>query len=187
MKKIPTYFERNHSNGGQITSAVNPLCAWVEAGEGVATVKLDGACCMIADGRLFKRREIKVNATGTYPDGFILADSDETTGKVVGWVPVGDAPEDKWFREAFDALQHRQPGTYELLGPKVQGNPEGLPTHVLIRHDHDLILTEQPPRDFGGLRAWLTGRDIEGVVWHHPDGRMAKIKLRDFGLSRQKV
>ena len=25
--------------------------------------------------------------------------------------------------------------------------------------------------------------DIEGIVWHHPDGRMAKIKRRDFGLS----
>jgi hypothetical protein len=26
--------------------------------------------------------------------------------------------------------------------------------------------------------------DIEGLVFHHPDGRMAKIKLRDFGMKR---
>lgn len=26
--------------------------------------------------------------------------------------------------------------------------------------------------------------NIEGIVFHHPDGRMAKIKLRDFGISR---
>jgi hypothetical protein len=34
------------------------------------------------------------------------------------------------------------------------------------------------------LREWLLDRDIEGLVFHHPDGRMAKIKLRDFGLKR---
>jgi hypothetical protein len=43
---------------------------------------------------------------------------------------------------------------------------------------------DQPPLNFGGLRAWMEGRDIEGVVFHHADGRMAKIKLRDFGLKR---
>lgn len=26
--------------------------------------------------------------------------------------------------------------------------------------------------------------NVEGVVWHHPDGRMVKIKTRDFGLTR---
>ena len=25
---------------------------------------------------------------------------------------------------------------------------------------------------------------FEGIVFHHPDGRMAKIKLKDFGLYR---
>jgi len=36
-----------------------------------------------------------------------------------------------------------------------------------------------------GLREWFKGRDIEGLVFHHPDGRMAKIKKRDFGLKRK--
>lgn len=39
------------------------------------------------------------------------------------------------------------------------------------------------PRDFDGIKAWLTDRQIEGLVWHHDDGRMAKIKRRDFGLK----
>ena len=42
------------------------------------------------------------------------------------------------------------------------------------------ILTDCP-RDFRGLMDYLRGRDIEGVVWHHPDGRMAKLKGTDFG------
>jgi hypothetical protein len=65
-----------------------------------------------------------------------------------------------------------------------------------VRHDHPPLIMdglvlivggadEPPPRDFDGLRTWLAGKDIEGIVWHHPDGRMAKIKLRDFGLKRQ--
>jgi hypothetical protein len=71
-------------------------------------------------------------------------------------------------------------GTYELVGPKVQGNPYHLEVHKLIRHGADLI---DAPRDFDGLRVWLSEHTIEGIVWHHPDGRMAKIKRRDFGLS----
>ena len=34
-----------------------------------------------------------------------------------------------------------------------------------------------------GLKDWLSAPHYEGLVWHHPDGRMAKIKRRDFGLS----
>jgi hypothetical protein len=37
---------------------------------------------------------------------------------------------------------------------------------------------------FDGLRAWLAERDIEGLVFHHSDGRMAKIRKADFGLAR---
>jgi hypothetical protein len=28
------------------------------------------------------------------------------------------------------------------------------------------------------------GQDMEGIVFHHPDGRKAKIKKRDFGQKR---
>ncbi len=73
-------------------------------------------------------------------------------------------------------------GTYELVGPKIQGNPEGFVEHTLV--SHDLCDVVDAPTDYEGLKAWFAGRDIEGVVWHHPDGRMAKIKAKDFGLKR---
>ena len=76
-------------------------------------------------------------------------------------------------------------GTYELVGPKVQGNPEHLTEHRLIRHGS--VVEDDAPRSFEGLRMWFDKKDIEGIVFHHPDGRMAKIKLRDFGLKRHKV
>lgn len=56
-------------------------------------------------------------------------------------------------------------------------------THYLLPHSGAAIFPDAP-RDFHALEMWLAGRDIEGLVFHHPDGRMAKIKLRDFGLKR---
>ena len=29
----------------------------------------------------------------------------------------------------------------------------------------------------------VANNNLEGIVWHHPDGRWAKIKRRDFGLK----
>jgi hypothetical protein len=40
------------------TRESNPGCQWVFDGEGVATRKYDGACCMVRDSKLYKRREL---------------------------------------------------------------------------------------------------------------------------------
>ena len=74
-------------------------------------------------------------------------------------------------------------GTYELCGPKVQGNPERLGRHFLVAHATADRLADCP-RDFEGLKAYLAGHDIEGVVWHRENGEMVKIKKKDFGLRR---
>ena len=60
----------------------------------------------------------------------------------------------------------------------MQGNPDGFAAHVLVPHGADVL--QDVPRDFEGVRAYLKDKAIEGVVWHHPDGRMVKIKRRDF-------
>ena len=39
------------------------------------------------------------------------------------------------------------------------------------------------PITYDELKAFFEKNIIEGIVWHHPDGRMAKIKRRDFGLE----
>jgi hypothetical protein len=187
MKKIPTIFDRDwNGDRSRVVDVINPLADWVFAGEGVATTKLDGTSCLVQGGQLFKRRELRAGE-GT-PENFTQADFDETTGKIVGWVPVGDGPEDQWHREALaqetDALGD---GTYELIGPKVQGNPERMQEHMLLAHDSpSLIIGESFARTFDGIQEFLRGCNIEGIVFHHPDGRMAKIKGRDFGIKRPK-
>lgn len=181
MQKIPTIFVRDLSK--QPALVVNewvPGTEWVRDGEGIATRKYDGTCCLIRDGTMYKRRELRRGDLP--PTAFEPIETDETTGKTVGWVPVGAGPQDRWHREAFDRYAAWANGTYELVGPKVQGNKEGMPVHILIAHSLAAEFVHAP-RDFDGLRQWLDGERIEGLVWRHPDGRMAKIKRRDFGLK----
>lgn len=180
MKKIPTIFKRNPDRMQEILNEQHPDCAWVFDGEGVATRKYDGTCCRIKDGKLWKRRELKKGKPR--PEGFELADYDEVTGKTVGWVLIDDEKADRWHMEAFGDGNWPD-GTYELCGPKVQGNPEGFEEHVLVPHS-EATQYDNVPRTFDGLRDFLETMDIEGLVFHHPDGRMAKIKKRDFGQRR---
>jgi hypothetical protein len=178
MRKIPTVFERDwDGDRSRVIDRVNPAAQWVFDGEGVATIKLDGTCCMVRDGKLYARREVRSGKPD--PDGFELSEHDKTTDKRVGWVQIDGSPEWRRHAEAFDGKL--PDGTYELVGPKVQGNPEGFSEHRLVPHGAEKV---DAPSSFNELRSYLDGKDIEGLVWHHPDGRMAKIKLRDFGLKR---
>lgn len=179
MRKIISLFQRNYEGDRLVRDEVVPGAEWVLAGEGVATRKWDGTCCMVRDGRLFKRYDAKRGKTP--PLGFEPAqEPDHATGHWPGWLPVGDGPEDRWFREA--SLAGLADGTYELCGPKVQGNPEGFAAHTLVAHGYEQL--PDAPRSFDALKSWFAERSIEGIVWHHPDGRMVKIKAKDFGIRR---
>lgn len=162
-----------------------PGAEWVIAGEGYATRKWDGTCVMIQDGVLYKRYDAKRGKTP--PEGFIPAqDPDPKTGHWPGWLKVGDSNADRRHREGYLNLPSHEvwpDGTYELCGPKIGGNPEGFEKHELIKHGiHE---HEDCPRSFEALKTWFVSKDIEGIVWHHPDGRMVKIKKSDFGLKRK--
>lgn len=174
MKKVISLYQRNYDGDRLVRDEVVPGAEWVVDGEGIATRKFDGTCCMVRDGKLYKRYDAKQGKTP--PVGFEPAqDADPVTGHWPGWIPVGDGPDDKWHRDAWK--DGTPDGTYELCGPKIQGNPERFNIHVLIRHGDEQI---DPPRTFDGLRNYLGERVIEGIVWHHPDGRMVKIKRKDF-------
>ena len=179
MKKILTLFIRDEKTH-LVTNQVNPGCEWVLADEGIATKKWDGICCMFKGGKLYKRYD--GSKSKILPSDFIPADDAESHW--LGWRPVGDGPEDRWHNEALANRNGNPPpdGIYELIGPSVNRNPERATEHCFRLHGDECYLGF--PRDFAGIKAIFTGKDIEGVVFHHPDGRMAKIKLRDFGLKR---
>ena len=185
MRKIPTLFKRDFSNNGVIIDTYSDDVAWVVLGEGVATRKYDGTCCLVRNGKLLKRYELKPGRTA--PPDFELEDEDELTGKKMGWVEVGWGSEDKWHREAITGGNPDKvdlpDGTYELLGPKVQGNPEHVDKYYFQKHS-DAEVLENVPVGFEELKEYLTDKDIEGIVWHHPDGRMVKVKKKDYRLKR---
>ena len=181
MDKIISLFQRNYGGDHLVRKECVPGAEWVLSGEGAATIKFDGMCCLIRDGKLFKRYEARQGRK--LPADFEPAsDVDPITGNQYGWRPVGDGPEDRWHREAVDGGMPPD-GTYELVGPKVQGNPEEYENHTLLRHGS--APAQDEPRDFDSIREYLAGAGIEGIVWHHPDGRMVKIKTRDFGIRRE--
>ncbi|MGO9903465.1 MAG: hypothetical protein ACLP0J_28140 [Solirubrobacteraceae bacterium] len=187
MRKIPTVFVRDPADRAHVLNEVAPGCEWVLAGEGVATRKYDGTCVGFDGTRWWARREVKPGKVA--PPHFKVTEHDEETGKTVGWEPIEQSPFAKFHAEAvrgitlYDALTERYvtplAGTYELLGPKINGNPERCEEHVLARHAQAQLFSDAP-RDFERLRSWLLQRDYEGIVWHHPLGRMAKLKRRDF-------
>ena len=201
MQKIITLFRRNSDGDRLVRDELTPGAEWVKDGEGMATRKYDGTACLFHGDILWKRYDVKavkitpgmpVKAVKVTPALFLPAEDspDPQTGHWPGWLPVGKGPEDRWRREAF-ALGHDADGfsfhegqTYELCGPKVQGNPEEFRGHVLVRHS--AVILANFPRTYGAIRdALAQAPHIEGVVWHHADGRMVKIKMRDFGLKRQ--
>lgn len=185
MRKIPTLYRRDPDDLRHVTSDVHPDCQWVLDGEGIPTRKYDGTCVMLdATGLWRARREVKPGKT--QPQGYIQLQVDPVTGKSVGWEPVAASPFARWHAEALsllvDGCQHPwSPGTYELCGPKINRNPERFERHELIFHAAAERLAGVP-RDFDGLRTFMSGFPHEGIVWHHPDGRMAKLKRRDFKL-----
>lgn len=179
MKKIITLFKRYVDH--LVINEVAAGAEWAIAGEGVATRKWDGAACLVRGSKLFKRHDVKTGKNP--PDNWESCEpTPDEDGHWPGWLPVGDGPEDKYYREAFHGSE--SDGTYELCGPKINGNPEGSTVHTLIPHGKALL--PDAPRTFNELRTYLDGT-IEGIVWHHPDGRMVKIKARDFGTKRKNI
>ena len=115
------------------------------------------------------------------PDAIPCDEPDPVTGHWPHWIPVGEEPESRWHREAWNAVDRTLPeGTYELCGPKLQGNPEGFSSHVFILHGVEIVVTDA--RSWEALRAFLEGYEGEGIVFHHPDGRRCKIRRDDYGF-----
>lgn len=179
MKKIPTMFVRDTSGKRPvITPEWHPECLWVRDGEGVATRKWDGSACLVRNGFFYRRLEWDIEK-GPAPVTWLHHSFDPAQRSGHGWMLVGEGPDDWMHRKVFAQAMAAAPGTYELCGPKVNKNREKMNDYVLLRHgdtQFDVV------RTFEGVHDFMLEHVIEGLVFHHPDGRMAKIKRRDFVL-----
>jgi hypothetical protein len=178
MDKIKTLFIRDTARPQFVTTTVDPDAAWVLAGEGVPTRKRDGTniCIEVREGvvkKVWKRRNPtrEEKAQGAEP-GYVEASRGDPGDKhifaAVDATDFSDWPDGSWSCEA--------------LGPKIQGGWESsIPMLYPFSWRPERIADCE--RSFDGIREFLRTHCIEGIVWRHPDGRMAKIKRRDFGLK----
>lgn len=206
MKKIPSLFVRDYENvitdaafqsassnkRGKFlaTEQITPGCEWVINGEGVATRKWDGTAVLFMDGKWFKRYDAKHGKTP--PGDFFEAqpEPDQITGHWPGWVPVRfENKEDQYIAAAIGSyvkeVRVPQEGTFEAIGPKINGNKDKYPYHCLKLHGEEKIfMGMKMSHTFDGISKLLATQitNIEGIVFHHSDGRMCKVKRSDFGL-----
>jgi hypothetical protein len=171
------------------TDVVNEKSAWVFTEPAVATVKRDGTGVLVtADGEVLVRRSVKKGKR--VPEGFRLAEIDAFTGHMFGVEPFAQSSFKTVLEEALlDAEKTLEPGTFELCGPKVNGNAEGFDEHVLIRHGSEILpvipdMRTVEPGDAHALLkpifAGLKEQDIEGVVWWGADDKRVKLRVKDF-------
>lgn len=212
MKKIPTLFVRNYTTGFVIPE-ITPGCEWVMESSWPAHRKYDGTCVglfLTVNGevrfdsigsdeinnrsqigeRWMARREIKQGHE--FPDDFEAMQFDSTTKKTFGWEPAEQSPFYKFLLEAEFGLENRYLGTYELCGPKINGNPEGYKRHTLVHHWSTeqlgnvqvLDIHEMTVEDaYEALKATLSYMPVEGVVWYGFTNGYAKLKRKDFNYA----
>jgi hypothetical protein len=196
MKKISTLYKKDPNDLSMVINEIAPENKWVIDGEGIPTRKFDGTATAIIDGELYKRYDVK-KGKQVPANAIPCQEPDEITGHWPHWIKCYRSnPADKWHFEGFENMlktaivtanfdPKKFDGTYELCGEKLQGNPEHLTGHILVKHGIEVL----PVTDFSfeGLKNYLSNPelDIEGIVFHHKnDGRMCKIRKCDFGIKR---
>ena len=195
MKKIPTLFKREFE-GHNIVNILPELSdeslRWVLNGEGIATVKWDGSCCAIIDGKFYVRYDAKNGKP--VPKGAIKCqeEADPITGHLPCWLPYDENNKgQKWFGEAYKFVLLKADewgladGTYEAIGKHFNGNPYNLDYDTLIPHGVDIIDTIELSRTFEGIRDYLKQHYIEGIVFWKDGEPKCKIKRTDFGFEWQ--
>lgn len=193
MRKIPTLFERkfDDSRVKEVLPVVTKGMEWVLDGDGIATIKYDGACCAIIKGEFYKRYDAKNGKP--VPEGAIKCQekADPITGHLPCWVKCDRFnPADKWFWSAFDVLVATLPcyprdaktldGTYEAIGKNFRGNPYNMDRDILVQHGRNTIEVE---RTFDGIKKYLLENYIEGIVFWKDGEPKCKIKRSDFGFE----
>lgn len=190
MKKIPTLFKREFHEDGTFTlknEFSDPFFA-LNLNAFVPTYKWDGTAVYYDGRKWYKRYDAKHGKKP--PEGAIPCQEapDPITGHWPHWIAVKDVPEDRWINEAIQNYHDKWAnlgssciGSYEAVGPKIQGNPYNFTRHYLEKHG-DLIISDFP-FDYDGMKEYFRIHHLEGVVFWFQGKPICKIKSSDFGYS----
>ena len=186
MRKISTIFERDWNGNRKV---LDKLVVDFDFTTALATEKLDGTNVRLTVRnhslvRLEKRRnpdkiqKIKGINEPWYVDADEFDPSDKFIWEAARNTDLSQVPDGEWSGEA--------------VGPKIQGNPLKLEAHTVVLFSspevRERLIHHNVPTGYRELKEWLSlqksvfGNDcgIEGIVWHHPNGDMVKIKVKDF-------
>ena len=185
MKKIPTLFTRIYENH-RVVGIKDEITHGCEDAfkNGIATIKVDGSCCAIINGKFYKRYDAKKGRKP--PEGAVpCCDPDPITGHWPHWVEVSkNNSGDKWFMVALNNTLATKgfvgDGTYEAIGPHFQGNPYNLKNDILVKHGSEIAVVK---RDFEDISNWLNEHPVEGLVFWLDGEPVCKIKRTDFGYE----
>lgn len=199
MKKIPTLLPKDPNDLGRvIPGEVNQKVTHF-------SIKIDGTSCMIRNGlpycrydaKLFKKKNGKLTSftieeiMDTLPQGSIPCQApDQVSGHWPHWIPVLETnPEQQYILEGYKALPIIIDGTYECIGPKIQGNPHGEETHIWIQHTSpDLIIAVEywQTDPYNTFKSLFENFPWEGLVAYNGNEPIAKIRRSDFGYEKTK-
>jgi hypothetical protein len=188
VDKIPTLFLRNPENMSRVLPEINPEAAWLsDEPNALVTIKKDGTNVRVwidGDGQLLQVGK----RTNPSKNEKRAAEAIGSPAPVPHYQMARRVdPSDKHIFAAVDATEfsYWPEGTWpcEALGPKIQG---GVESDVPALYPFSLWPDLAPPLfplEHDAVADYL-GRmpHMEGIVWHGSEGKMCKIKRRDFGL-----
>lgn len=209
MKKMPVIFDLHFNEEGdrevmhtireEIRDLVNKTLT--DGGSIVPTFKRDGTAVFCdANGAWFTRRAVRPGKET--PEGFIPLETDPNTGITFGWEPKESSSMKKFLNRAIDRFvedngsEPPKDTTFELLGPKINGNPEKVAADELRIHGQeqatefptieDILDSDDPFKMLEPIFADFRTRNIEGIVFWtaDKDGGLIeprfKVRCKDF-------
>lgn len=189
--KIKSPFVRENIDGRYVvTPQIEPGYEWVFEDDGVLAVdKIHGTnVCVVIEGSVVVAIHNRAN---------VLVARPQLDTRLGGnpWRAIEGVVNNS------RNLKNREGRIYgELIGPDINGNLHGLDRHMFVPFDYlkstchwKSWVRNEYPKTFESIREWfrglislytrrITGRSslAEGLVFHHPDGRMAKLRLDMF-------
>lgn len=179
-----------------VTPTTDPDLEWVFNTPGVKAVdKLDGTnvCVHIHNQRIVAADNRKTRKF----DGHVQTRGDAWNGMLLEG--LSHAIQRKWLSPNTNTNTSAIYG--ELIGPKINGNRHQLTHHLFVPFDYlakschwKSFVQNTHPKTFEAISEWFKDHlpslfnqrmklppiPAEGVVFHHPDGRMAKLRRDMF-------
>lgn len=186
MKKIKTIFERDWDGNREIIPEYVENGVFVHKLEtATATEKLDGTNIRVTvRNNTVVRVEKRRNPNKIQKQSGI---------KEPWYTDASDSSEDKWIMDAVKNTDFNEipDGEWsgEAIGKNIQGNPLNLENNRVVFFTlNQAPIFRNVPNSFCDLARWIKVQKskignncgIEGIVWHLKDGRMYKIKTKDF-------